>query len=78
MEIADMFIELGEAAKVLQQEMTLENAIDLIDPGKMYDNEKPIEIPSSRAAFNALMTKAHVIVANYAREQLAKEKKNEN
>lgn len=76
MEVADMIIQLGEATKVIQQEMTLEEALDLIDPWKKYDPENPVKIPDSMAAFNALMAKAHLIVVNYAREQSAKEKEN--
>lgn len=66
--------DLAVMASVLKEDMTIEEAVNIID---MENNSKPefiATLPDSRIKCQALMVKANMIVVNYVREHLAKEK----
>lgn len=67
-DIAKMFSDFGEAYEELQKPMTLEEAIDFLDP------ENVSLIPENSATRIARITKAKSIVVKYARKCLEKEK----
>ncbi len=64
----EFFEKLGMAAAVLNGEMSIERAIDILDP---RIEEKDIDIDIK----HAYDVKAAVILTNYARECLQKQKK---
>lgn len=74
MNALDVLEELGEMASVLRENMTIEEAVDIIDPENQTKPEYIAKLPDSRAKCQALMIKANIIVVNYVRNHLAKEK----
>lgn len=72
MDVADMLLDLGKMAKELKNPMTLEEAIDLVDPDPNTQAKVKAsgKIPDSMAATNAMLMKAHMIVVEYARKQI--------
>lgn len=68
-DLAKLFSDFGEACEELQKPMTLEEAIDFLDP------ENVSLIPENSATRIARMTKAKSIVVKYARDKLAEERK---
>lgn len=75
MDIAKILSDLGKMAGEIQKPMTLEDAINIIEPDPKVQIElrEQNKIPDSMAAFNAMSMKAHMMVVEYARKKLEEE-----
>ncbi len=70
MDTLDFFINLGVGLKEMKQPMTLEEAIDIVDPNI------PTELPEETYRAMAKEIKAKALVAQYARMKLNEESEN--
>lgn len=74
MDIARLLTDLGKMADEFKKPMTLEEALDIVDPETNNTSEVIAKMPDSMAAANALAYKARKLVAEYARKKLEEEK----
>ena len=73
MDIAKWFSDMAIATEEMQKPMTLEEAVELMDPDPLKQNDWP----DSLAAARAKEMKARMMVVNYMREHLGMNKKEE-
>lgn len=69
MNVFDFFIGLGKGAEEMKKPMTIEEAIDIIDPNKIT------EFPENQYEAHAREIKARIMVSDYARKKLDEELK---
>lgn len=66
----DLLANLGIAAKIFKEPMTLEDALDIVDPSKMA------EPPKDPAVSMAREIKARAMIVEYVKKKMAKETEN--
>lgn len=71
MDAIKFLADLGKMAEEFQKPMTLETALNLIDPETANNPDRKVPLPDSIAACNAMEIKARMLVVEYARKKLA-------
>lgn len=70
MDVLDFLANLGIAAKEIKEPMTLEEALDIVDPSKM------VESPQDPAIAMAREIKAKTMIVEYVKKKMAEETEN--
>lgn len=79
MDNSDFFIPFSRVMKIMEENMSIEEAVSIIDPIKNQNVSNNSNNVSFEKTFNGLRDmKARFVVTNYVKEKLEKEKSTKN